>query len=280
MAAKIHPTAIIDKDANIADGVEIQPYAVVGPHVTIGEGTTIRSNAQIIGRTVIGKNCDIFPGAVVGGEPQDLKFKGEHTETIIGDGNVIRECVTINRGTGLGGGKTVLGNNNLVMAYVHIAHDCIIGNQVIITNCAQLAGHIKVEDMAIISGMVAVHHFVTIGTMSFLAGLSAVRTDVPPYMIVEGNPARVRKINMEGLRRRGIPQESMDALRKMYKVLYRSEELSRAEAIEEIIKMDIASDPCVTNVIEHFRASENGYQGRALEAFRKDKDVCGTNCKK
>ena len=274
METLIHPTAVIDQHAEISPSARIDAYACIGPHVSIGEGTRVRSHAQIVGHTTIGKNCDIFPGAVVGGEPQDLKYKGEETLTMIGDGNTIRECVTINRGTGLGGGKTVLGDNNLIMAYVHIAHDCDIGNQCVLTNCAQLAGHIKVEDMAIISGLVALHHFVTIGSMSFVAGLSAVRTDVPPYMIIEGNPARVRKLNAEGLKRRGVPQESVQALKVLFRSVYRSD-LSRSQALDKIEGMEIARDPCVRNVIDHYRASENGYQGRALEAFRRDKKPNG-----
>jgi UDP-N-acetylglucosamine acyltransferase len=270
MATKIHPTAIVDASAEIADGAVIDPYAIIGPNVKIGEGTWVRSSAQVVAHTTIGRNCNIYPGAIVGGEPQDLKFKGELTGLTIGDNNTIREFATINRGTGLGGGKTVIGNGNLIMAYVHIAHDCILGNQCVITNCAQLAGHIVVEDMAIISGMVAVHHFVTIGTMSFLAGLSAVRTDVPPYMIVEGSPARVRKINVEGLRRRGVSPESAQNLKDAFKLVYRSD-LTRAQALEQIAGMPIASDPLVKNIVEHFHASEAGHQGRALEAFRADK---------
>ncbi|MCX7935388.1 MAG: acyl-ACP--UDP-N-acetylglucosamine O-acyltransferase, partial [Planctomycetota bacterium] len=204
MAAKIHPTAVVSLDAEIGDNVEIGPFSVIGPRVRIGDGTRLRNHVTVVSHTAIGCGCDIYPQAVLGGEPQDLKFRGEESVLVIGDHNIIRECVTINRGTALGGGRTVIGDRNLIMAYVHIAHDCRIGNQCVITNCAQLAGHIVVEDMAIISGMVAVHHFVTIGTLSFVAGLSAVRTDVPPYMIVDGNPARVRKLNLEGLRRRGV----------------------------------------------------------------------------
>ncbi len=273
MSCKIHPTAVVDASAELAEGVEIGPYAVVGPLVRIGAGSRLRAGAQVVCRTTIGKNCDIHSGAVVGGDPQDLKFKGENTELVIGDGNSIRECVTINRGTGLGGGKTELGDCNLIMAYVHIAHDCQIGNRCVITNSAQLAGHIKIEDMAIVSGMVAVHHFVTIGTMSFTAGLSAVRADVPPYMIVEGNPARVRKLNLEGLNRRGCPEASAEALRAVFKKVYRSDQ-SRAEAIVEIEAGEYASDPYVQNLIAHYRASENGSQGRALEALRRDKAPC------
>jgi len=270
MPTRIHPTAVIDPSAEIADEVEVGPYAVIGPECRVGAGTRIQAHAQLVRRTVVGQRCDIYPFASLGAEPQDLKFRGEQTDLWIGDGNTIRECVTINRGTALGGGKTEIGHRNLIMAYVHIAHDCRIGNQCILTNGAQFAGHIVVEDMAIVSGMVAIHHFVTVGQMSFIAGLSAVRTDVPPYMIVEGNPARVRKLNLEGLRRRGVPAESIQALRKVFRRVYRSE-LSRAQALEEIGGTDLARDPAVQTLIAHWRASEAGNQGRALEAFRTDK---------
>lgn len=276
MATCIHPTAIIDGTAELADGVEVGPYAVVGPRVKIGENTILRAHCQVVADAQIGKRCDIHPGAVIGGDPQDLKFRGEQTLTILGDDNTVRECVTINRGTGLGGGKTAIGNGNLIMAYVHIAHDCIIGNQCILTNCAQLAGHIKVEDMAIISGMVAIHHFVTIGSQSFIAGLSAVRTDVPPYMIAEGNPARVRKLNSEGLRRRNVSSESVEALKALFKAVYRSD-MTREEAIQYIEETEHGCDVCVQNVIGHFRASEQGCQGRALEAFRQDKKAAAAS---
>ncbi len=273
MSANIHPTAVIDRSAEIADGVVIEAYAIVGPRVVIGENTRVRSHAHIVCDSVIGRNCDIHPGSVLGGDPQDLKYKGEESRFVMGDNNIVRECVTINRGTGLGGGRTVIGNNNLLMAYSHIAHDCIIDNHVIITNCAQLAGHIRIEDMAIVSGMVGIHHFVTVGTMSFLAGFSAVRTDVPPYMIVDGAPARVRKLNLEGLKRRQVPQESIDALKKVFRMIYRSE-MSRAEAVAKIRETELASDPVVRNLLDHYGASEAGYQGRALEAFRQDNCRC------
>jgi len=270
MGVKIHPTAVVSADAELDDDVEIGPFTVIGPQVRIGCGTRLRNHVTVVSHTVIGSGCDIYPQAVLGGEPQDLKFRGEESSLIIGDYNIIRECVTINRGTALGGGRTIIGDRNLIMAYVHIAHDCRIGNQCVITNCSQLAGHIAVEDMAIISGMVAIHHFVTIGTLSFVAGLSAVRTDVPPYMIVDGNPARVRKLNLEGMRRRGMPPASVQALKEVFRLIYRSD-LSRAQVVESLEHNPLAQDPAVQNLIRHFRASEAGCQGRALEALRADR---------
>ncbi len=271
MAAKIHPTAVIDKTAEIADGVEVGAGVIVGPNVTIGEGTILRAHSQIIRHTQIGRECDIYPSAVVGGDPQDLKYRGEDTELVIGDKNTIRECATINRGTVQGGGKTVIGNANLIMAYVHIAHDCTIGNHVVITNLAQLAGHVKVEDRAILSGMTAVHHFCTIGTMAFLAPYSGTRSDLPPYMIADGQPARPRTINAEGLMRNKIPEETIRELKTIFKMVYRSEGKTRPEVLAEIEAMPCAKDPVIKHLIDFYHASEAGVQGRALEAHRHDR---------
>jgi UDP-N-acetylglucosamine acyltransferase len=270
MTRRIHPTAVIEPGAELAADVTVGPHAVIGAGATIGAGTHVRANAVIHGCCRIGRENDIHPGAVIGGEPQDLKYRGEPTCVEIGDNNIIRECVTVNAGTEGGGGRTRIGSRNLVMAYVHLAHDCDIGDDCILTNGAQLAGHIRVEDRAIISGMVAIHHFVTIGSLSFVAGLSAVRSDVPPFMIAEGNPARVRKLNVEGLRRRGMDGEVTRALKEAFRLLYRSE-MSRAEALAELGKMEIASLPAVRTLLEHYRASEAGFQGRALEAHRTDR---------
>ncbi len=274
MARRIHPTAVIEPGAELAADVEVGPHAFIRSGAVIGPGTRIRAGVIVEGCCRLGRGNDIHPGAVIGGEPQDLKYRGEPTCVEIGDDNTIRECVTINAGTEGGGGRTRIGNRNLIMAYVHLAHDCAIGNDCILTNGAQLAGHITVEDMAIVSGMVAIHHFVTIGSLSFIAGLSAVRSDVPPFMIAEGNPARVRKLNVEGLRRRGLGGEVTRALKEAYRVVYRSD-LSRAEALDRLEAMKIASLPAVRSLLEHYRASEAGFQGRALEAYRTDR--CRSN---
>jgi UDP-N-acetylglucosamine acyltransferase len=269
MSGFIHPTAIVDASARLGDGAVIDAYAIVGPDVTIGARTRVRAHAHIECRTVLGDDCDIHPGAVLGADPQDLKYKGEATDLVVGDRNVIRECVTINRGTGLGGGHTVIGCDNMIMAYVHVAHDCRIGNGCLITNASQLSGHVAVEDMAIISGLVAIHHFVTIGSMAFVAGHATVRADVPPYMIVDGNPARVRRLNAEGMRRRGIPAASMEALERVHRLVY--QEMNWAEGLERIAAdPELASDPYVANLVAHHKASQAGQQGRALEAHRTD----------
>ena len=274
----IHPTAMIDSTAELASTVDIGAHVIIGPHVRINENTVVHANAQIIKYTEIGSDCHIHPFSVIGGDPQDLKYRGEETWLRIGNKTEIREFTSINRGTVGGGCETVIGSNCMVMAYVHIEHDCIVGNNVILTNLVQLAGHIKVEDFAILSGMVLVHHFVTIGTHAFIAPCSGLRVDAPPYIISEGTPARVRKVNVEGLRRRGMPAESIQALRSAVKILYRisdseTEEVSQSiqtkqEAILQIESEPIGQDPHVKVLLDHVKASINGSQGRALEAHR------------
>ncbi|HUT83540.1 MAG TPA: acyl-ACP--UDP-N-acetylglucosamine O-acyltransferase, partial [Thermodesulfobacteriota bacterium] len=196
----IHPTAIVSPKAELDPDVEVGPYSVIGDKVTIGKHTWIGPHVVIEGPTEIGQNCKIFQFASIGEIPQDLKFKGEESRLVIGSGNVIREFVTINRGTALGGGKTVLGNDNFLMVYSHVAHDCKIGNQVIIANAAQLAGRIEIEDCAVIGGIVGVHQFVRIGRYSIIGGCSAVSMDVPPYTMAAGNHAVLHGLNTVGLK--------------------------------------------------------------------------------
>lgn len=272
MSNKIHPTAVIHPTAEIGDDVDIGPFVVIGPRVVIGDRGKLLPHAHIVMRTRIGKECCVNTSAVVGGDPQDMKFRGEDTDLIIGDRVRIGEFTTINRGTGVGGGLTTVGNDSMIMAYVHIAHDCNIGNNVVITNSSQLAGHVHIEDQAWISGACLIHHFVTIGAMSFLAPCSPVRTDIPPYMLVDGlrENARVRNLNLEGLRRRQVPEDSISALKEAFRVIYRRK-LTQNEAIERISNAAISGDPYVQNLIDHLEASQAGYQNRALERFRTDK---------
>ena len=272
MSNRIHPSAVIDPTAVIGEDVEIGPCVVIGPHCSIGDRTKLMPHSYIVTRTTLGKDCLICASAVVGGDPQDLKFKGEPTDLIIGDRSRIGEFATVNRGTGVGGSKTAIGNDCMIMAYVHIAHDCIIGNNVVITNSTQLAGHVHIEDQAWISGACLVHHFVTIGSMSFVAPVSGVGTDVPPYVIVEGfrDQCKVRTLNYEGLKRRQVPEESMAALKKAYKIIYRQNK-TQAEVIEELTGSELAQDKYVANMLAHIKASSEGVQNRALERFRTDK---------
>jgi UDP-N-acetylglucosamine acyltransferase len=234
----IHQTAIIDPTAVIADNVKIGPFSVIGPKVEIGEGTEIASHVVINGPTKIGKNNRIFQFASIGEEPQDKKFHGEDTLLEIGDNNLIRESVTINRGTVQGGGITRLGSNNWIMAYVHIAHDCIIGNDNIFANNASLAGHVIIDDFVILGGFTLISQFNYMGSHSFSAMGSVISRNVPPYILVSGHMAKPFGINAEGLRRRNFSDIQIKNIRQAYKVLYRSglkleEAELRIDAIEQ-----------------------------------------------
>ncbi|MGK7875317.1 MAG: acyl-ACP--UDP-N-acetylglucosamine O-acyltransferase [Xenococcaceae cyanobacterium] len=218
---QIHPTAIIHPDAELHPTVQVGPYAVIGEGVKIGSQTTIGAHAVIEGPTEIGIGNRIFPGAAIGLEPQDLKYQGACSLLKIGDNNQIREYVTINRATGENE-ATLIGNNNLLMAYAHVAHNCVIEDNVIIANNVALAGHVHIESKAVIGGVLGIHQFVHIGRMAMLGGMSRIDRDVPPYMLVEGNPARVRSLNLVGLKRMGLTSEEIGNLKKAFRILYRS----------------------------------------------------------
>ena len=253
---KIHSTAIVDPKATLDAGVEVGPYTVIGPHVRIGSRTTIGAHGILEGYTTIGEDCRIFTGAVIGSIPQDLKYAGEKSELIIGDRNQIREYVTINPGTKGGGGKTVLGSDGLLMAYAHVAHDCRIGNHVIIANSAALAGHIAVEDGAVIGGLVGIHQFVQVGALSIIGGCSRVVQDVPPYSTCVGYPAKVFGLNREGLRRAGIPTATRDQLHKAFRILFHSR-LSMSHAVEQVAK-DVNHCQEVSHLLDFIRQSKRG----------------------
>ncbi len=272
MSNRIHPSAVIDPSAVLGEDVDIGPFVVIGPDVRVGDRCRLLPHSHVVMRTTLGTDCVVSSSAVIGGDPQDLKFKGEPTDLVVGDRTRIGEFVTINRGTGVGGGKTTVGSDCMIMAYVHIAHDCVIGNGVILTNSCQFAGHVHVEDLAWVSGSCLVHHFATIGAMSFVAPVSGVGCDVPPYMIVEGfrSECKVRTLNLEGLRRRKVPEESIDALKKAFRIVYRKN-LTVEEALAEAGGLELAKDAYVSNLLAHIRASNDGVQNRALEKFRTDK---------
>lgn len=219
MRTLIHPTAVINNHAQIHPTVKVEPYAVIGGQVTIGANTIVGSHAIIDGFTTIGKENQIFPGAAIGLEPQDLKYRGANSKVVIGDRNRIREYVTINRATDEGE-ATVLGDDNLLMAYSHVGHNCMIDNEVIIANGVAIAGHVHVESMAVISGVLGIHQFVHIGKMAMVGGMSRISRDVPPYMMVEGNPAKVRSLNLIGLKRRGFSSDEIRQLKKAFSYLY------------------------------------------------------------
>ncbi|MGN6400236.1 MAG: acyl-ACP--UDP-N-acetylglucosamine O-acyltransferase [Flavisolibacter sp.] len=215
----ISPLASIHPNAKLGNNVTVEPFAVIHDHVTIGDGTHIMSHAIIMSFSHIGKNCRIFPGAVIGSIPQDLKFIGEETTVEIGDNTTIRECVTVNRGT-KDKWKTVVGNNCLLMAYAHVAHDCTVGNNVILANAVQLAGHVDIGDYAIIGGLAGAHQFTRIGAHTYIAGHTVIRKDVPPYVKAAREPMCYMGLNIVGLQRRGFAQEKIDTISQIYHLLF------------------------------------------------------------
>jgi UDP-N-acetylglucosamine acyltransferase len=252
----IHPTALIDPKAELADDVEVGAYTTIGAKVRIDSGSKIRSHIVLTGRTTIGKNNEIFQFASIGEQPQDKKYAGEDTELIIGDNNMIRELCTFSRGSLQGGGVTRIGNNNWIMACVHIAHDCIIGNDIIMANNASLAGHVTIGNQAILSGYSLIHQFCSVGEHSFTSFASHVVKSIPPYVTVAGERARVKGINSEGLKRRGFTSEQISQVRRAYKVLYR-ESLSLEEATEKIKAMAVES-PEIEVLANFLDAAERG----------------------
>lgn len=252
----IDSRAIIDSSAKLADDVVVGPWTYIGPGVEIGSGTRIESHVVIKGPTKMGKNNKIFQFASIGEDPQDKKYGGEPTLLEIGDNNVFRECCTINRGTVQGGGVTRIGSDNLIMAYVHVAHDCIIGNEVILANNASLSGHVVIHDYAILSGFSGVHQFCHIGSYSFLAGYTPVGKDVLPYVLVSGHEATVCGLNSEGLKRRGFSPETINHLKRAYKIIYRSG-LTVPQALEQLKEL-LAECPEVQLFIDALNQSSRG----------------------
>ncbi len=253
---KVDRTALVHPKARLAPGVTIGPYAVIQEHVSIGEGTEVGAHCVIEGNTTIGRDCHIFTGAVIGSIPQDLKFKGEDSQLIIGDRNKIREYVTINPGTEGGGGKTVIGSDCLFMAYSHVAHDCLVGNQVVLANSVALAGHIVIEDKAIVGGLVGVHQFVRIGKMAMIGGCSRVVQDVPPFATCVGYPAKIYGVNSEGLKRANLPHDTKDRLHRAFKVLFYSKH-SLPHGIAEAEKI-ADSFPELEHLLGFLRQSKRG----------------------
>lgn len=259
----IQPLAYVHPQAQIADNVVIEPFVTIHKSVEIGEGTWIGSNVTIMPGARIGKNCRIFPGAVISAIPQDLKFGGEETLAVVGDGTTIRECVTINRGTNAMG-KTQIGENCLLMAYTHVAHDCIIGDHVILANAVQLAGHIEVGDHAIIGGMSAVHQFVKIGMHVMISGGSLVRKDVPPFSKAAREPLSYEGVNSVGLRRRGFSADKIAEIQEIYRILY-LRGLNNSKAIHKIEAEMPATkerDEILTFIRESDRGIMKGYLSR------------------
>lgn len=261
----IHPTA------DIADDVEIGPFTTIGAGCRVGAGTVLHNNVTLVENVKLGERNEIFPGAVLGGIPQDKKYRGEDTRVSVGNDNTIRENVTINSGTAMGDGLTQIGDRNLIMASCHIAHDCILEHDITMANNVLLGGHVCVESFASFGGLAAVHHFVTVGQHAFVGGLTRVTQDVPPFMLLEGNPSRIWSINKVGLRRRNFTTETMNALKIAHRLLFRSGN-PRAEMVEDLLQ----TFPNIREiqVLSRFlRATDLSNQGRARQPLSYEGDL-------
>ncbi len=250
--AKIHKTALIEEGAKLADDVEVGAYCVIGPHVEIGAGTVLHSHVVIEGHTIIGQNNQIFSFASLGKAPQDLKYKGEPSRLIIGDNNLIREYVTMNPGTKDDNMETRVGSNCLFMISSHVAHDCVVGNNVILANNATLAGHVKVEDFVIVGGLSAVRQFVRIGKHAMIGGMSGVEQDVVPFSLIVGERAKLTGLNLIGLERRGFDKDHIKALRKAYKDIFVAEEQTLSERLDKASN-DFADIDLVKEIVDFAR---------------------------
>ena len=268
MATSIHPTAVVDPRAELAAGVEVGPYAVIGPDVQIGPGCRIGPHVVIDGRVRMGSGNRLFPGACIGLEPQDLKYSGAPTEVVLGDDNTIRECVTINRATAEGE-QTRLGDGNLLMAYSHLGHNCVLGDRIVIANGVAVAGHVVIGDRAVVGGMLGIHQFVHIGTLAMVGGMSRIDRDVPPFMTVEGHPGRVRGLNRIGLRRSGLAERDGGAqlrqLQDIWTLLYRSDRVL-ADALSQARTQELLA--AAETLVSFLEASTSAGRRGPLPASR------------
>lgn len=268
-AARIHPLAHVDSSAVLGEGTTIGPYAVVGPGVVLGRDCEVRAHAVLDGPgTTLGDRNRIHEFAVVGGPPQDRKYHGEPVSLVVGDDNTFREHVTVHRGTATGTGLTRIGNRGLFLVGAHIAHDCEIADDVLLTNHVLLAGHVAVEERAILNGASAVHHFARVGTLAYVGGLTRIARDAPPYMVTEGHPARVIKVNAVGLSRNGVPEERIELLRRAFRHLFRRRHPTLAESLAAIADEGIES-PEVARLSDFLVAQGRGRHGRSREATRR-----------
>lgn len=251
----IHPTAVIQEGARIGEGCRIGPYCVIGPNVILGTGCELHSHVVIDGHTEIGSENTFYPFASIGLRTQDLKWDGGTTWTRVGSNNTFREYVTVHSATA-DGDATVIGSHNNLLAYTHVAHDCQLGDHIIMSNVGTLAGHVIVEDRAIVGGLAAVHQFCRIGTMSIIGGCSKVVQDVPPYMMVDGNPAATRTLNKEGLKRNGVNEDTQKSMRQAYRILFRSEQ-TFTNAVKQV-RADVATSPELEHLLAFIESSERG----------------------
>lgn len=252
----IHATAVIDESAKLGGDVTVGAYSVIGKDVVIGEGTTIGPHVVIGDRTTIGRGCRVFQFASIGAPPQDIAYAGEETSTIIGENNIIREFVTIHAGTVKDKARTLIGDNNLFMNYVHVAHDCVVGNNIVMANNATLAGHVQIDDHAIVGGLVAVHQYVHIGAYCIIGGASAVSKDIPPYVMAVGNRATLHGLNRIGLRRKGFSKEALIDIKDAYNILFHSS-LTIKEATKKL-KADFPASSEVGRFIDFIETSTRG----------------------
>jgi len=253
--SEIHPTAVIQEGARIGEGCRIGPYCVIGPNVILGTGCELHSHVVIDGHTEIGSENTFYPFASIGLRTQDLKWDGGTTWTRVGSNNTFREYVTIHSATA-DGDATVIGSHNNLLAYTHVAHDCQLGDHIIMSNVGTLAGHVIVEDRAIVGGLAAVHQFCRIGTMSIIGGCSKVVQDVPPYMMVDGNPAVTRTLNKEGLKRNGVNEDTQKSMRQAYRILFRSQQ-TFTNAVKQV-RADLATSPELEYLLAFIESSERG----------------------
>lgn len=250
----VHPTAVVDSNAELAPGVTVEPYAIIGPGVVIGPGTVIGPHAYLARDTVLGAECVVGKGAVLGADPQDLKYEGEETKLIVGDRTTIREFATLHRGT-RASGVTRVGSDSLIMAYAHVAHDCVIGSHVILSNAVQMGGHVTIEDWAVIGGLCALHQFLRIGTHAMVGGASRVSKDIPPYTRAAGSPCRLYGLNSVGLERRGFSAETRRELKRAYRALFASRE-NLSQAVETLRRGSLL--PEVERLVAFVETSERG----------------------
>ena len=267
MTVSVHPTAVVHPSAEFDSGVTVGPYCVIGPGVRLGAGTRLHNHVTIESRTTIGRDNDVFPFAVLGAEPQDLKFRGHDTELVIGDRNKIREHATIHRGTEFGGYRTVIGSDCLVMVGVHVAHDCVVEDEVVIANGCMLGGHCRIEFGAALGGGAGVHHFATVGTLAFVGGMSRISKDVPPYCVVEGAPAEPKKINTTALMRRRWAPEDIERLRDAFRMIFRTPDTPTHRVVESL-RSDHAQSRAVVRLCDFVEASHLGVHGRSRETGR------------
>jgi UDP-N-acetylglucosamine acyltransferase len=266
MPTSISPHAIVDPKAEIGDDVHIGPFCVIGPNAIIGHGTRLENNVTLMGHVTLGDNNHLFPGVVIGAHPQDVSYRGSNTQVVIGDHNIFRECVTINRASEKEDGITRVGSHNFMMACSHVAHDCKVGNHIIMANGTLLGGHVHIYDHATLSGGIGIHHFTTVGRYAFVGGLARVIHDVPPFMLAEGHPARPRCINVVALKRNNFSAEAIQCLSEAHRLLYRAK--VGLDHAREILRTNDKLVPAVNELLSFIQTQQEGKHGRSRERRR------------